>query len=143
MSLNTADVVIAGGGIVGSSIAWHLTAAGLKRVLVIERGSGAGESSTGKRLGGGGAPVSTPVNIQMSLYSIPFYAKFEHMLGHPSGYRDQGYLFLATKPSHLDYLRANMDRQRALGLNTVRTIEAKEIASMLPPLRSDDILGGS
>ena len=143
MSPNTADVVIVGGGIVGSSIAWHLTAAGSKRVLVIERESAQGKGSTGKSMGGVRAQFSTPVNIQMSLYSIPFYAKFEETLGHPSGYRDQGYLFLATKSSHLDYLRANMDRQRALGLNTVRTIEAKEIASMLPPLRSDDILGGS
>ena len=143
MSLNTADVVIAGGGIVGSSIAWHLTAAGSKSVLVIERESAQGKGSTGKSMGGVRAQFSTPVNIQMSLYSIPFYAKFEETLGHPSGYRDQGYLFLATKSSHLDYLRANMERQRALGLNTVRTIEAQEIANMLPPLRSDDILGGS
>src|SRR5262249_1541661 len=125
MSLNTADVVIAGGGIVGSSIAWHLTAAGSKSVLVIEREIAQGKGSTGKSMGGVRAQFSTPVNIQMSLYSIPFYAKFEETLGHPSGYRDQGYLFLATKSSHLDYLRANMDRQRALGLNTVRTIEAK------------------
>src|SRR5262249_60930881 len=40
-------------------------------------------------------------------------------------------------------LRANMERQRGLGLKTVRLIEAAEIASMLPQLRSDDILGGS
>src|SRR5215813_2973717 len=141
--MQKADVVIAGGGIVGSSIAWHLTAAGSKSVLVIERESAQGKGSTGKSMGGVRAQFSTPVNIQMSLYSIPFYAKFEGALGHPSGYRDQGYLFLATKPSHLDYLRANMDRQRKLGLETVRMIEAAEIASMLPPLRSDDVLGGS
>jgi sarcosine oxidase subunit beta len=141
--MNTADVVIVGGGIVGSSIAWHLTAAGGKNVLVVERESAQGKGSTGKSMGGVRAQFSTPVNIQMSLYSIPFYAQFEETLGHPSGYRDQGYLFLATKHSHLDYLRANMERQRALGLTTVRMLEAAEIASMLPQLRSDDVLGGS
>ncbi len=141
--MQTADVVIVGGGIVGSSIAWHLTAAGCKSVLVIERESSQGKGSTGKSMGGVRAQFSTPVNIQMSLYSIPFYARFEEALGHPSGYRDQGYLFIATQDSHLAYLRGNFERQKALGLKTVRMLEAKEIRSMLPLLRSDDIQGGS
>jgi sarcosine oxidase subunit beta len=143
MNAYTADVVIIGGGIVGSSIAWHLTAAGCKNVLVIERESAQGKGSTGKSMGGVRAQFSTPVNIQMSLYSIPFYARFEKTLGHPSGYRDQGYLFLATKDSHLAYLRSNFERQQALGLKTVRMMEAAEITGMLPQLRSGDVLGGS
>src|SRR5499433_1050244 len=124
---NTADVVIIGGGIVGSSIAWHLTHAGCKNVLVIERESSQGKGSTGKSMGGVRAQFSTPVNIQMSLYSIPFYARFDETLGHPSGYRDQGYLFLATKSSHLDYLRDNFERQKKLGLTTARQLSAQEI----------------
>lgn len=141
--MQTFDVVIIGGGIVGSSIAWHLTAAGCKRVLVIERESAQGKGSTGKSMGGVRAQFSTPVNIQMSLYSIPFYARFDETLGHPAGYRPQGYLFLATRQAHLDYLRANFARQEALGLEEVRMISTAEIAAMLPQLRSDDILGGS
>jgi sarcosine oxidase subunit beta len=141
--MQTADVVIIGGGIVGSSIAWHLTEAGCRDVLVIERESAQGKGSTGKSMGGVRAQFSTPVNIQMSLYSIPFYAGFDERLGHPAGYRPQGYLFLATRQSHLDYLRANFEKQTALGLRTVRMLQAEEIKSMLPQLRSDDILGGT
>jgi sarcosine oxidase, subunit beta len=141
--MHTADLVIIGGGIVGSSIAWHLTAAGCKNLLVVERESSQGKGSTGKSMGGVRAQFSTPVNVQMSLYSIPFYARFEETLGHPSGYRDQGYLFVATKASHLAYLRANFERQKALGLKTVKLLPAEEIRKMLPPLRSDDVLGGS
>ncbi|HET9790758.1 MAG TPA: FAD-dependent oxidoreductase [Candidatus Angelobacter sp.] len=141
--MQTADVVIVGGGIVGSSIAWHLTEAGCKDVLVIERESAQGKGSTGKSMGGVRAQFSTTVNIQMSLYSIPFYAAFDERLGHPAGYRPQGYLFLATRQSHLDYLRANFEKQTALGLRTVRMLQAEEIRSMLPGLRSDDILGGT
>ena len=141
--MQTADVVIIGGGIVGSSIAWHLTEAGCKNVLVIERESTQGKGSTGKSMGGVRAQFSTPVNIQMSLYSIPFYAGFDERLGHPAGYRPQGYLFLATRQSHLDYLSANFQKQTALGLKTVRMLQAEEIRSMLPGLRSDDILGGT
>jgi len=94
--MQTAEVVIIGGGIVGSSIAYHLTAAGCKDVVVIERESAQGKGSTGKSMGGVRAQFSTAINIQMSLYSIPFYAAFEERLGHPCGYRPQGYLFCAT-----------------------------------------------
>jgi sarcosine oxidase, subunit beta len=141
--MQTAEIVIIGGGIVGSSIAWHLTDAGCKNVLVIERESSQGKGSTGKSMGGVRAQFSTPVNIQMSLYSIPFYARFEEVVGHPADYRPQGYLFLATKDSHLTYLRDNFARQKKLGLTTARLLPADEIRTMLPQLRSDDILGGS
>jgi sarcosine oxidase, subunit beta len=141
--MQTADVVIIGGGIVGSSIAWHLAYAGRKNVLVIERESSQGKGSTGKSMGGVRAQFSTPVNIQMSLYSIPFYSRFEEVVGYPADYRPQGYLFLATKDSHLAYLRDNFARQTTLGLTTARLLEADEIRIMLPQLRSDDILGGS
>jgi sarcosine oxidase subunit beta len=141
--MHTADVVIIGAGIVGSSIAWHLTHAGCRSVLVLERESSQGKGSTGKSMGGVRAQFSTPVNIQMSLYSIPFYAKFEEVVGHPADYRPQGYLFLATKDSHLAYLRDNFERQKKLGLKTARLLSTDEIRTMLPRLRSNDVLGGS
>jgi sarcosine oxidase, subunit beta len=141
--MQSAEVVIIGGGIVGSSIAYHLTAAGCKNVVVIERESAQGKGSTGKSMGGVRAQFSTPVNIQMSLYSIPFYASFEERLGHPCGYRPQGYLFCATQQRHLDYLRANFERQIAMGLKDVRLVSGDEIRSMFPQLRGDDIVGGS
>jgi sarcosine oxidase, subunit beta len=137
------DVVIIGGGIVGSSIAYHLTQQGCTSVLVLERESSQGKGSTGKSMGGVCAQFSIPINIQMSLYSIPFYATFEDRLGHPSGYRPQGYLFLATCEKHMVYLRANYQKQVGLGLNTVRLVTHDEIASMYPQLRCDDVIGGS
>ena len=141
--MQTAEVVIIGGGIVGSSIAYHLTAAGCKDVLVIERESAQGKGSTGKSMGGVRAQFSTPVNIQMSLYSIPFYASFEERLGYPCDYRPQGYLFCATSDKHLAYLRANQEKQIALGLKNVRMVSGDEIRRLFPQLRADDILGGS
>jgi sarcosine oxidase, subunit beta len=141
--MQTAEVVIIGGGIVGSSIACHLTAAGCKDVLVIERETAQGKGSTGKSMGGVRAQFSTPVNIQMSLHSIPFYASFDERLGYPAGYRPQGYLFCATEEKHLAYLRTNYEKQIALGLENVRLIAADEIRRMFPQLHSDDIMGGS
>ena len=141
--MQTADVVIIGGGIVGSSIAYHLTEAGCHDVLVLEREAHQGKGSTGKSMGGVRAQFTTAVNIQMSLYSIPFYATFDERLGHPAGYRAQGYLFVATKPAHLDYLHANQRLQKSLGLKEVRMVTKEEIIETVPQLRSDDILGGS
>ena len=143
LPMQTADIVIIGGGIIGSSIAYHLIAAGCKSVLVIERETAQGKGSTGKSMGGVRAQFSTPVNIQMSLYSIPFYASFEDRLGHPSGYRPQGYLFCATSDTHMAYLSANYTKQVAMGLKDVRLVTADEIRNMFPQLRSDDIVGGS
>lgn len=141
--MTTAEVVIIGGGIVGSSIAWHLTEAGCRNVIVLEREKHQGKGSTGKSMGGVRAQFSTPVNIKMSLYSIPFYAEFEQRTGHESGYRPQGYLFLAIQPSHLDYLKRNVVLQRELGLSGVRMLSADEIRGMYPQLRGDNIIGGS
>ncbi|HEX8815689.1 MAG TPA: FAD-binding oxidoreductase [Terriglobales bacterium] len=141
--MQTAEVVIIGGGIVGSSIAYHLTAAGCTDVLVLERESAQGKGSTGKSMGGVRAQFSTPVNIKMSLYSIPFYASFDERLGYPAGYRGQGYLFCATSDQHMAYLRANYEKQIAMGLKDVRLISAEEIRGLYPQLRSDDMIGGS
>jgi sarcosine oxidase subunit beta len=141
--MHTADIVLIGGGIVGSSIAYHLVAAGCKNVLVIERETSQGKGSTGKSMGGVRAQFSTPVNIQMSLYSIPFYASFEEWLGYPCDYRAQGYLFCATSEKHLAYLRANYEKQVAMGLKHVRLVTGDEIRGMFPLLRGDDIVGGS
>jgi sarcosine oxidase, subunit beta len=141
--MQTAEVVIIGGGIVGSSIAYHLTATGCKDVLVLEREGSQGKGSTGKSMGGVRAQFATPVNIQMSLYSIPFYASFEETLGHPAGYRAQGYLFAATNDLQLAYLKTNYELQKKLGLKSVQLLEADDIRRMLPKLRSDDIVGGS
>ena len=141
--MKSADVIIIGGGIVGSSIAYQLTEAGCRSVLVIERETHQGKGSTGKSMGGVRAQFATPVNIRMSLFSIPFFAAFDEVMGHPSGYRPQGYLFVATKQSHLDYLAENYRQQVAAGLKEVRLLNASEVSHFAPELRSDDILGGS
>jgi sarcosine oxidase subunit beta len=141
--LNSADVIVIGGGIVGSSIAYHLTEAGCRDVLVVERETHQGKGSTGKSMGGVRAQFATPINIRMSLYSIAFFGRFDEVMGHPSGYRPQGYLFVATTPAHMDYLRENYRHQVAAGLAAARLLDARDVSHLAPELRQDDILGGS
>jgi sarcosine oxidase subunit beta len=141
--METSDVVIVGGGIVGASIAWHLTEAGCKNVLIVERETHQGKGSTGKSMGGVRAQFATTPNIQMSMYSIRFYSEFDERLGQPGGYRPQGYLFVATAQKHLDYLQTNQKLQHSLGLTQAHMVTRDDIVARVPQLRSDDILGGS
>ena len=139
----TADVVIIGSGIVGSSVAYHLTEQGCTNVLVVEREAHQGKGSTGKSMGGVRAQFSTPVNIQMSRYSIDFFSRFDEVMGHPADYRAHGYLFCATNERHLNYLTANRERQMALGVKNVEFVSREDIAEFVPQLRVDDIIGGT
>src|SRR5580693_10227849 len=110
---------------------------------MLERESHQGKGSTGKSMGGVRAQFSTTSSIQMSLFSIPFFRDFEQTMGHPSGYRAQGYLLLATNERHMGYLRSNVQIQTAAGLDAVRLVTKDDIVRLVPQLRSDDIVGGT
>jgi len=139
----TADVVIIGGGIVGSSIAYHLAESGCTDVLIIEREERQGLGSTGKSMGGVRAQFATPINIRMSIYSIDLFSRFEEATGHTADYRAHGYLFCATTEAHLKYLRENQEKQKAFGLNDAAMVSREEIVKMVPQLVADDIIGGA
>jgi sarcosine oxidase subunit beta len=139
----TADVVIIGGGIVGSSVAYHLAEQGCTNVLILEREEKQGLGSTSRSLGGVRAQFATRVNIRMSLYSIDVFSRFEELTGQTADYRAHGYLFAATKESHLKYLRENREKQRAFGLTNSEMISREDIVKMIPQVRANDLIGGS
>ena len=140
---DTADVVIIGGGIVGSSVAYHLAEAGCPNVLIVEREAHQGLGSTGKSAGGVRAQFATEINIRMSLYSINFFKQFQEETGQDIGYRPHGYLFVATEQRHLDYLNANREKQKACGLKGVEVLAREDVLKVVPQMRADDVVGGS
>jgi glycine/D-amino acid oxidase-like deaminating enzyme len=139
----TADVVIIGGGIIGSSVAYHLAEENCGDVLIIDREERQGLGSTAKSMGGVRAQFATEINIRMSLYSIDFFSRFEEATGHTAGYKAQGYLFVATNPRHLDYLKSNSRLQRACGLTNVEMVTREDILKTIPQLVANDVVGGS
>ena len=70
--MKSAEIVIIGGGVIGASVAYHVTKRGVKDVLILERESEQGKGSTGKATGGVRAQFETEINIKMSLYSLEF-----------------------------------------------------------------------
>jgi sarcosine oxidase, subunit beta len=138
-----AEIVIIGGGVVGASVAYHLTERGAKDVLLLEREDVTGRGSTGKATGGVRAQFETDINIRLSLYSLDLFGKFDELTGGACGYEPRGYLFVATDDKQLDFLKTSGERQRELGYRDVRMVDKREIAEMVAGLNCADINGGS
>lgn len=141
--IETAEVVIIGGGVIGASAAYHLTHAGCRDVLILEREAQQGLGSTGKATGGVRAQFSTDINIAMSLYSFDLFRQFHDVTGHECGYEPRGYLFVATTDAQIEFLRNNRERQLAAGLNNVELWSRDEVARNVPSLRVDEVVGAS
>jgi sarcosine oxidase subunit beta len=134
-----AEIVIIGGGVVGASVAYHLTQRGRRDVLILERENSLGLGSTGKATGGVRAQFETEINIKLSLYSLDFFRD----CAFDCGYEPRGYVFLATDERQLNFLKQSAEKQQSLGYSGVEIIDAKTIAEMIPGLNCGDILGGS
>lgn len=138
-----AEIVIVGGGVVGASVAYHLTERGAKDVLLLERGDTLGLGSTGKATGGVRAQFETDINIKLSLYSLDFLSRFDEITGGRCGYEPRGYLFVATDERQMDFLRSSGRRQQELGYDDVGVVDREFISERVPGLSCDDIVGGS
>ncbi|MBA3633149.1 MAG: FAD-binding oxidoreductase [Acidobacteria bacterium] len=137
--MKNAEIIIIGGGVVGASIAYHLTEKDVKDVLILERETRQGEGSTGKATGGIRTQFETEINIKMSLYSIDFFKNW----GFDCGYEPRGYLFFTTDEKQFDYLKRNVERQKSFGVKDIEIVDAKTISEIVEGLNCEDIVGGS
>ena len=148
MPLQTADILIVGGGVVGSSTAYFLTAhPGFRgRVVVVEKDPTYGEAATARSAGGVRQQFSTPENIRMSQFGASFVKNVAEHLSLPGEkaqlpFVEQGYLFLAT-PSGLPVLEQNHATQIALGADVVM-LDPAALRRQFPWLYTDDLAGGA
>ena len=79
MAHRTADVVIIGGSVVGSSIAWHLRQMGVPRVVVLERDRQYQRASAFLAMGGIRQQFCTSVTVKMVQHSVRFWQRFDPM----------------------------------------------------------------
>jgi sarcosine oxidase subunit beta len=137
----TAEIVIIGGGIIGTSLAYHLGQKGAKGVVLLERGM-LGEGSTAKCVGGIRFQFSTEINIRFSLESWKTWEHFEELTEVDLGFKKVGYLFLATTPEEWTIFQVNARAQNTFGI-PVELLSPDEIHYRWPYLRVDDLQGGT
>jgi len=112
-----ASVAIVGGGIMGTSIAFHLAQAGVRDIVLIERDT-LGSGSSAKPLGGVRATFSDPGNIQLGQRSLEAFERFDAQFGTDIGLCQVGYLFLCRTPEEADAVAASAELQNRMGGDT-------------------------
>lgn len=141
------DVVIIGGGILGSSVAYQLLVqAPGTRVCVVEPDPTYEFASALRSSGGCRVQFSCPENIQLSLYGQAFIKDFERTMAtkdHPAhvDWVQGGYLFLVP-PEKVHMLEANVQRQRDQGC-VVDLLTPAELQQRFPSIRVDDLGAGA
>src|SRR5260370_1422231 len=137
--MESADVVIAGGGIMGCALAYQLSKRKVD-VLLLERET-LGSQSTGKCAGGVRQQFSSEGNVRLQRMSVGMLERFDEEIGHPADFRQLGYLFLLTQPQQVGAFRHNMEMWHRVGLTEARWVDPAEAARMVPILNVEDVLG--
>ncbi|MDD9875952.1 MAG: FAD-binding oxidoreductase [Magnetovibrio sp.] len=140
------DIVIIGGAIVGSSIAYFLTRGGRGgEVAVIEPDPTYEWAATPRSQGGVRQIFSLPENIAMGAYGLEFYSEFEESMAvdgepQPISFNRGGYLFVSDNGGHEDMER-NYHTQRDNGAN-VELLDAAALRDRFPSIQSEDVVLG-
>jgi len=135
-----AQVVIIGGGVIGCSVAYHLTKLGWNDVLLLERKqltSGTTWHAAGLIV----TPGSSEVGVELSTYTRELFKNLEAETGQSTGFNPIGYLQLACTPDWLVERRRMAVASRNLGVN-VEEVSVSEVKKMWPLAETSDIIAG-
>lgn len=137
----SAEVVIIGGGAMGTSIAFHLAEAGVRDVLLLER-SDLGSGSTCRAAGGVRAQFSDPVNIALGMRGLEAFERFGERPGQQIDLRQPGYLFLLTDEAQVATYETSVELQNSMGVAS-RMLTPAQAARLSPAVDLDGVLAAS
>lgn len=136
-----AQVVIIGGGIIGNSVAYHLTKLGWNDVVLLERDrltSGTTWHAAGLVVSGG---MTTQTLAWMAKYSRDLYEVLEEETGLSTGFRPVGYLQTASTKERAHKLRREADFMRLMGIDR-EEISGAEVAALWPQIDASEVITG-
>jgi sarcosine oxidase, subunit beta len=136
-----ASVVIVGGGVIGTSIAFHLAEAGMDGVLLVERDALA-SGSTSRAAGGVRTQFSDELNIRIALRSIKAFEVFGERPGWEIDLHQVGYLFLLTTREQVETFEHSIALQNSLGVPS-RLLTPAEAGALNPRIVLDDVLAAA
>jgi sarcosine oxidase subunit beta len=145
--MKTADVVIIGGGIFGTNLAYALATRGAKNILLLEKGVLAAGSS-GKATGGLRHQFADELDIRFSIEGIHFYKRFIReytpiqVCYHPPHFYQHGYMFLCTTQQSWQTMQMSVALQKELGVPT-SLLNPTEVRALVPQLVVDDVIGAT
>src|SRR5947199_2240527 len=134
-----AHVVIIGGGVIGTSVAYHLTKLGVGDVVLLEQG----QLTCGTTWHAAGLVGQTRASrnaTRMSRYGIDLYASLEQETGLATGWKQCGSLNVAKTPERLKLMRRQMARAKSFGVE-FDFISPNDAQQLAPILRVDDLSG--
>jgi 4-methylaminobutanoate oxidase (formaldehyde-forming) len=133
--------VVVGGGVIGSSVAYHLTKLGWTDVVVLEQNqltSGTTWHAAGLIVSGG---MTTETLAWMAKYSRDLFAGLEEETGLSTGFQPVGYLQTASTPERAHKLAREADFLRLMGIEREH-VTPSEVAAMWPQLDASAVVGG-
>jgi len=136
-----ARVVVVGGGIIGSSIAYHLAKQGWTDVVLVERD----KLTSGTTWHAAGLMVTfgsmSETSTRWRQYSRDLYRDLEAETGLATGLKQVGFIEVAADPGRLEEYRRVSAFNRLMGVD-VQEISPREIGELFPLAKTDDLLAG-
>ncbi len=134
-----ARIVVVGGGVGGTSVAYHLADLGERDVLLVERAE-LTAGSTFHSAGLVGQLRADPTLTRMNVHSVELYRRLQSG-EHPPGWVESGSLKIASSPQRLEEIRRQVSWARAQGL-PLEEVDVAEIGRLFPLADLDGVHGG-
>ncbi|HTI72643.1 MAG TPA: FAD-dependent oxidoreductase [Candidatus Limnocylindria bacterium] len=136
-----AKVVIVGGGVIGTSVAYHLTQMGWRDVVLLEQGQLGGGTSW-HAAGLVGRLRTSNSMTRINKYTVELYSQLERETGHSVGWKQVGSLIVAKSEDRMIQLRRTMAMAELFGVEA-HLISPSAAFDKWPLIRTDDLLGAA